>query len=1031
MLVVTIPFPGASPEDVERLVTNKLEPKLQGVDKLKKIKSTSAESVANFTLEFHIGFDVDIARVKVREKINETLPELPPDIEDAIITQINFSETPLIYVTLSGDVGPQRLREVAEDLEKDIEAIQGILEVRLAGGLEREIQVRVDPDKLRYYGLSLNQVAAAVERENANIPGGNIELGTTKFLIRSPNDFKSPAEIPAIPVATQGQSTVYLRDVARVVDGYKDVTSYSRFNGKESVSLLVVKRAGENLLRIRQQVFSLVDRYKERYQGQITFAYLNDQGDFVQNLLRDLENNVYSGFLFVFIVLLIWMGLRSALFVATAIPLSFLLGIVLMKWMGFTLNMVVMFSLILALGMLVDNAIVVVENIYRHLSSGKPRIEAAMAGMKEVAIPITTSTLTTLVAFAPIIFMPGIVGQFMKYLPETLIITLSASLFIALVINPVLCATLMRAKRRPGLTDDELDELSVITGTRFMRRYRTVLEWVMNHRAIVLASVVALFFGITMLYGATTLRRKGTEFFPSAEPNWAAVNIETPVGTAIDVSDRYVREAEAVLATHRDALKSTMAAVGQYRSHFGGGESSSATSHLSYVQVDFPHWQEWKQKPSEMIRQLRQELTGVAGAVIKVEKEQRGPPTGSPVNVEIHGEDFATLLDISDRIQREIRDIPGLVNLTDDFDRSRPEIRVLIDREKASRAGLTSKDIAETVRTAFNGRKVSKFREGKDEYDITVRLDERFRQNPMDLERLYVQSGAGTPLVLGSLAQVTTAPALGSIRHVKLNRVITVSADAAEGYSGQVLLRQAQARLKNLELPPGYTLQYTGENEEAAQAQTFLGEAFLIALFLIFLVLVLQFKSIAVPFIIMSTVILSLMGVFIGLMIHDRPFTIIMTGIGVISLAGVVVNNAIVLIDFIQQLQARGFARREATIISSMVRLRPVLLTAGTTVIGLLPIALGLDINFYAWPPMRFGAEGGSFWLPMAVATIYGLSLATMLTLIVIPTLYDVVESAKERIASWFQRPPETPSEESPEEMKKPVLATAKARLRA
>jgi multidrug efflux pump subunit AcrB len=676
---------------------------------------------------------------------------------------------------------------------------------------------------------------------------------------------------------------------------------------------------------------------------------------------------------------------------------------------------VVLFSLILALGMLVDNAIVVVENIYRHMQSGKSRVQSAMDGISEVAVPVTTSTITTLVAFAPVIFMPGIVGEFMSYLPETLIVALSASLVVALIINPVLCSTLMGVRRRDLGGGDEL---AMVEHSRILGVYRKVLSWALRWRVTVLLGAVGTFIAILALYGATTLQRKGVEFFPQTEPEVINIQVETPVGTTLAVSDSHVREVERRIQTHRDSIENVVSNIGQ-RQGFGSAEGSSATSHLSYLTLQFPNWQNWAQRPSSVIRALREEMGGQAGADVKVVPQQMGPPTGAPVNIEVRGQQFDRMLGVSEEIKRRIKDVPGLVNLTDDFDRSRPEIRVIIDREQAARLGLSTRDIAQTVRTAFNGRKVSEYRVGKDEYDIVVRLDERFRAQPGHLEQLYLPRTGGGMVPLSEVAHITTGPAYGSIKHIKLDRVVTVSADAAEGTPGPVVLARAQARLADMPLPEGIFLQYTGEAEDQAEAQSFLGQSFLVALFMIFLVLVLQFNSIAAPFIIMSSVVLSLMGVFLGLMIHDRPFSVVMGGIGVISLAGVVVNNAIVLIDFINQLRRRGMAVNEAVVLAGMVRLRPVVLTAVTTVLGLMPIAIGMDVDFYRWPRVIvFGSEGGTFWLPMALATIYGLTVATVLTLVVVPVLYSGVESLKAVFATLPKRIAERLVRRRPEPVK-------------
>ncbi len=449
ILIVAIPFPGASPQDVESLITYKVENEFQNLKSLKKLESTSSEGIAAITLEFDPDYEISEARTKVREKLDTVAPELPDDAEDPVISEINLSEQPMLLINLSSTLELQRLTEVADDLKEQIEAIPGILEVRRVGGVEREIRVYVNPDKLQYHNLDLNQVTRAISAENTNIPGGTIEMGPTKYLVRVPGEFETPMEINEALVAVSGdQVPIRVKDLGRVIFGFKELSNRSRLDGQESVSLSVIKRSGENLLAIRQQVQDLVKEFEAEQRGEIRFTILADSGKWVTQLVSDLENNIISGFILVFVVLLVVMGIRNALFVAVSIPLSFLMSMWIMQAMGYTLNFIVLFSLILALGMLVDNAIVVVENIYRHMQGGKNRFEAALIGIKEVGGPITSSTLTTLAAFGPIIFMPGIIGEFMTYLPQTLIITLSCSLFVGLFINPVLCSTMMKVSSK-------------------------------------------------------------------------------------------------------------------------------------------------------------------------------------------------------------------------------------------------------------------------------------------------------------------------------------------------------------------------------------------------------------------------------------------------------------------------------------------------------------------------------------------------------------------------------------------------------
>lgn len=995
LLIVSIPFPGATPEDVESLITNKVEQELKTIKNLKEISSTSSEGVAVLTLEFTSDFDISEARTKVREKMDQIKPDLPADAEDYQVTEINLSEQPLMILNLAGDMGLLGLTELADEVKEEIEGIPGILEVRRAGGLEKEIRVYVNPDKLNYYKLALNQVSSSISNENTNLPGGTITMGPTKYMIRVPGEFISPEGINEALISAPNQVPVRVKDIARVVFGYKEVTSKSRLDGLESVSLSIVKRSGENLLAIRDEVKSIIQRLEKDYKEDVKFSILSDQGERVQQIVKDLENNIITGFVLVFLVLLLVMGISNALLVAIAIPLSFLVSIIILNVMGFTLNIVVLFSLILSLGLLVDNAIVIVENIYRHRQAGKSRIEAAMLGTKEIAIPVTTSTITTVAAFFPLIFMPGIAGEFISFLPKTLIVTLSSSLFVALIINSVLCSTMMRVKVNKEVTSD-FDELKLVDHSKILRVYQRTLRGVLRFRFVTVMVFIFLFIGTFYWYGTNTFPRKRVEFFPKTEPSEAIVNITAPMGTTLDISDGYVTSVEGYIESDMDKLDAVVANVGQRRGS-GASSSGSTTTYLSHVVLDFPSWQNWVEKPSEIIKNLRQKLVKMVGVQVKLVEAQSGPPTGKAFNLEVQGEDFSKMINSVEIIKQKIKDIPGLVDLTDDFDRSRPELKVIIDRDKASRLGFRARDIASTVRTAFNGKKVSVFRDGTEEYDIWVQLDQSFRKNQSDLASLFIFTSSGEPVRLSEIAKVDTGPSYGSIRHVDTERTITISGDAFR-VPGPVLVMKAQQALKDLELPDGVRYKFTGENKGRQETQIFIGQALIIAICLILVVMIAQFNSIALPFIVITSVFMSVMGVLLGLIVHDRPFGIIMTGVGTVALAGIVVNNVIVMLDFVVKLRKQGFARNEAMVLASAVRFRPVLLTAVTTVIGLAPMAMGMDIDFSRDSPIVFGSESGSFWKSMALAIMYGLSVATFLTLFMVPTLYSLIEDGRERL---------------------------------
>jgi CzcA family heavy metal efflux pump len=985
VLVVT-PHEGVASEDIENLITHPIERKLKGLKEIEEIRSVSAEGSSMITIEFQPQVDIDNAIQWVRDKVDQAKGDLPDDLEnDPQILEINLSEFPILMVAVSGPFPETVLKKLGERLEEAIEALPGVLDVVLTGGLERQIRVEFDPERLAAYQLSFAEIATALNQENVNIPGGSIDIGSGKYLLRIPGEFTDPEQIDHLVLSVRNGKPIYFKDVATVSDGFEDRLNYARLNGRQSVTLSIKKRTGENIVAVADQVFALLGEARTLLPEGVQLDVTLNQAKDIRRMVAELENTIISGLILVVGVLFLFLGLRNSIFVALAIPFSMLIAFAVLQLLGITLNMVVLFSLILALGMLVDNAIVIVENIYRHRQEGRGRIEAAKLGTAEVAWPVISSTLTTLCAFFPMTFWPGIMGEFMKYLPLTLIITLVASLFVALVINPTICASYLAVK--PG--QEARPE------SRTIRGYRRLLESALDRPKSVMAGSVALLVAIVMAYGALG---HGVELFPEIEPNRAIVDIKAPEGTNLDASDRLAMVVEQETLKEAD-IRYTIAEAGVAESGEEGGDGGSQSNH-SRITLDFIDRTERAENSEAVLDRIRQGVAGLTGAEIKVEKQKEGPPTGPPVAVEISGEDVATLENLVTQVRARIKDVPGLVDLKDDLAKGKPEIRVDVDREKATLLGISTADIAITVKAAISGRKLGIYREGKDEYDIVVRLPEERRRSVSDIERLLVPNRTGQPVPLSTLADIRFSSGYGSIRHLDQKRVATVSANTFGRNSNEVLL-EVQQRLASLPLPPGYQVRYSGEQEEQQKAAAFLGKAFIGAILLIGLVLITQFNSVRQTLIVMTSVLLSLTGVFLGLMITAMPFGIIMTGIGVISLAGVVVNNAIVLIDYINQQRAQGLELREALIQAGTVRFRPVLLTAVTTILGLLPMAVGISFDFraLAW---EIGAESGEWWGPMAVAVIFGLAFATVLTLVVVPVLYALLARISLPSFSWL-----------------------------
>jgi len=989
---VTTPYEGVAPSDIENLITIPLERKLKSLSDVEEMTSTSAEGISMISVEFTPDIDIDTALQKVRDKVDEAKPDLPDDLEDdPMVQEINFSEFPIMTVVLSGPAGLIRLKDIADDLEDEIEAIPGVLDAEVVGGLEREIRVEYDPERLAALGVSVTEVMATIRANNVTTPGGSIDIGEGNYLIKIPGEFENPEEARKLVVYAEDNRPLYISNVARLNDGFKDRNSMSRLNGQECITISVQKRVGENIIDIVNRVKALLEEAKPMLPAGVDFHITLDESRDIKTIVSDLENTILSGLVLVLIVVFFALGIRNAILVSLAIPFSMLITFFVIRTIGITLNMVVLFSLVLAVGMLVDNAIVIIENIYRHHQEGLDRIKAAKSGTREVAWPVITSTLTTVAAFFPMLFWPGIMGEFMCFLPKTVIVALSASLFVALVINPAIAARFVKVKGMRG-------ERKI---GRILRSYRWVLGRAVDNPGVVLFVAVCALATVIVTYSRAG---HGVELFPDIEPRRGYVNLTCPQGTTLEVSDAFVQRVERLALNYPD-IKFVGASIGE-----GGGGSfstgSDESTNESRVSLEFIDLEDRSRPSSEIIAEVRERLSGLVGVDLEVQKEEGGPPTGSAIHVEISGEEFRVLERISHDVKEKIRGIPGLVNLRDNYDVARPEIRVVVDKERAALFGLTTLSVATNVQAAIRGIKAGVFREGNDEYDIIAQLPEKRRKDLDALRNLMISRTDGAAVPLSSVADIEMSSGLGSINRVDQKRVIIVKADT-EGRLATEVLADVKRAVAELDLPRGYNIVYRGENEERDESQEFLSRAFIAALFLIALILVTEFNSVWHPVVVLSSVVLSLMGVFIGLLITEMPFGIIMTGIGVISLAGVVVNNAIVLVDYVIQLRDRGLSKRDSLIEAGTVRFRPVLLTAITTILGLMPMATGVSFDFRAlgWD---VGTESSQWWGPMAVAVIYGLAVATVLTLVVVPSMLSWLDKA----AELFHRVPRFSSRE-------------------
>lgn len=1095
VMVQTI-YPGNPPIDMENLITRPLENEINTVTGIKTLSSTSTQDNSTITAEFQTDIAIEDALQDVKDAVDRVKSDLPSDLPaDPVVLDIDFSEFPIINVNLSGDFTINELKRFADYLEEEIEAVPEISKVDITGLDEREIQINADPIKLNAMELGFSDIENAIMQENVSIAGGSLLFeDTTRWAMRTIGEFSDVRQMEDIIVKQEGGDIVYLKEVATVKDTTAYPSSFARLDEQPVVSLQVVKKSGENLLAATDKIFDILDNAKEtgNLPENLNVTITNDQSEEIRNQLSNLENSVILAVILVILVLYFFLGLRNALFVGIAIPMSMLLSFVVFGIAGIQINMIVLFSLILALGLLVDNAIVAVDNIFRYVERGYSVFQAAKLGIGEIAWPIITSTATTLSAFLPLAFWSGIVGEFMKFLPLTLIIVLTSSLFVALVIIPVFSGSLIKSKQEQQQSKTESEDLIKRKQKRLNRRR------IISVVAITIVGIVIHLFGYTLfgnifllialvmflgffvfnrltsvfqekllpaaenLYKRTlrvALRGKnpylfvlGTVlfllfslgffqarmpdvlFFPDNEPQYVNIIAEFPIGTDIVQTNERVKDielhVEEVIKPYRHIVKSVLTTVGQ--GAVGEFEMAAGdTPNRGRITVTFIEFENRDGiNTNDVMKEISDALlNSYPGVEFNIAKNSAGPPTGSPVNLEISGKEFERLIAITEDVQQRIENssIEGLEGLRKDLDTDKPEIIVHIDRDKARRYGLSTYSIANNIRTALFGLEVSNFKIGEEEYPIQLRLTEDYRNNIGSLLNQKItyrsqSSGQIRQVPISSVATVEYSKTYGSVNRIDLKRVITLTSNVLPGYNANEINQKLKNLMEDYEMPEGYDYEFTGEQQEQQESMDFLITALVVAVSLILLILVSQFNSVLKPLIIIASVIFSTAGVFFGLALFNMEFVVIMTGIGIISLAGVVVNNAIVLIDYTDYLHAQ---RREELDVpehkyldpreslkciqsAGETRFRPVVLTAITTVLGLVPLAIGLNLNFVTLmtefnPQIYFGGDNAAFWGPMSWTVIFGLSVATFLTLVIVPAMYQILLATRRKISGWFK----------------------------
>ncbi|GAA4308775.1 efflux RND transporter permease subunit [Pontixanthobacter gangjinensis] len=1085
--------PGNSAEDVEKFITEPLEEEFNDVGGVKEISSTTLQDYSLVIVEFEEEVNVDVAKQKIKDKVDLVKAETTwPTLDNGAkvepnVFDLNLSEEqPILNINLTGDYTVQQLKDYAEYLQEKIELLPQIKEASIRGAEDMEVEIAVDIYKMSASEVSFQDIISAVSAENRTISGGNIITSGVQKNIRIIGEIEDPAELRDVVVKSDG-GNIFLKDIAEVNFQEKDATTYAREYGKPVVMLDVKKRSGKNMIEAVDEIKEIIKTEQEEYLPEsLDISLTNDLSTDTRNQVNDLVNNIIFGVILVVLVLMFFLGFRNSLFVGLAIPLSMFLSYIILSSLGYTLNTMVLFALVMGLGMLVDNGIVVVENVYTLMDEGWPRIKAAKQGLGEIAWPIIASTATTLMAFFPLGLWPGTIGKFMVIFPITLSIVLGSSLFVALIINSMLTSQFMKTEEG-RISKKRLIRISIIMavigvvllvsgylvklgalralgnlfllGVILMWFYKYVLSGAVKYfqfkslkklesnyeRFLKFAlrgrKAYAFFFGTLLLlffsFVLIGLVQPDVLFFPENQPKQVITYIEYPEGTDIKKTNELTRKVEEqifdVVEKYEDEdgynfmVESVISQVGEGAGNpqTDGGQQNEMP-HKGKVTIVMREFKERRGvESSQVLAEVREAVNEFPGASIQVEKDAAGPPAGYPINMELKGEDYETMLAEAENLRSYIQElsIPGIEELKIDVNKSKPELDVRVDRRKAGQLGVSTSQVGQTLRRAIYGEEVSTYKEGDDDYEVNVRFNEEFRYNENALFNQPItfkdqNSGQTRQIPISSLVETEVASSFSSIKRKDLKRVITVYSNVLQGYNGNQIVDQLKTALKNYEMPEDISLEFTGEQEEQQENMNFLLKALLIALGGILLILVAQFNSVSKPIIILMAVVLSLVGVFLGLIIFQMDFIIIMTMMGIISLAGIVVNNAIVLIDYTQilidrkkkelDLEEDALLTRaqyfDVIVRGGKSRLRPVLLTAITTVLGLIPLAVGLNIDFFGLitdydPGIYIGGDNVIFWGPLAWTVIFGLVFATFLTLVVVPVMFYLVNRAKVRFA--------------------------------
>ena len=1069
-------YVGNSPRDVENLVTRPIEKQLKGITgaKINKITSTSLQDFSAITVEFETDVAKEVALQKTKDAVDKAKIDLPTDLtEDPKVQEISFSEQPIMYVNLSGDFNMVSLKKFADDAQDKLEELPQLTRVDIVGAPEREFQINVDNYKMQSANITFDDIASAVQRENADISGGLLDVGNMKRTLQVKGQFKNMFDIEKIIVRNTGGQPIYLKDIATIKDTVKNSESYARLNGKNVVTLNIIKRAGENLIETSDDVKKTVEEMTGNiFPPNLKVVITGDQSRATRTSFNDLVNSIVIGFILVLLILMFFMGVTNAFFVALSVPLSmfvafmFLPAAALITGADVTLNFMVLFALLFGLGIIVDDAIVVIENTHRIFTENKGKLsamESARIAAGEIFVPVLSGTLTTLAPFFPLLFWPGIIGKFMIYLPTMLIFTLTASLIVAFIMNPVFAVDFMNHPEEAGVKRKSavfkrpafwiplgagilfdlggipflgniliLFSLLVVLNTyvfdglihRFqnkalpaiMARYEKLLKWALTGWKpvwLLLGTFGLLIFSVLLFM----VRQVPVVFFPQGDPNFIYVYLKMPVGTSVDYTDSITKNLENRVLKVLDGpdgkpnpiVESVISNVAVGASDPTSGDRSTQPN-LGRVQVSFVEYEKRDGRSSKpYLDSIRNAMKGVPGAQISVAQEQGGPPTDPPINIEIQSEDFDKLTSTAKALKRYLDSIkvPGVEELKMDVDLTNPEISLKINRERAQIAGVSTAQIGQQLRTALFGREVSKIKDGEDEYKIQLRNSEVQRQSLSELLNMKIvfrdqaAGGAVKQIPISSLVDVDYTSTYGSIKRKNVKRVITLFSNVLTGYTPTAVNEKIKTAIDNFNnFEAGVTITQTGEGAQQAETGAFLLQALIYALMGILIILVLQFNSVSKSVIILTEIIFSIIGVLLGFAITGMQVSVVMTGLGVVGLAGIVVKNGILVIEFADELRSRGMKTREAVIQAGKTRIIPVMLTALAAILALIPLAIGFNINFVTLfsnlnPHIFFGGDSAQFWKPLSWTIIFGLAFAFFMTLIMVPSMYLIAERLK------------------------------------